>query len=306
MKNGGIPMTNSNKQVFDIAKKHGLHLQMDSIKRNESGLDFQVIFAIDLDGERWVLRLPRRADVIPTAQKEKKILDVVGPKLTIQTPDWRIFSEQLIAYKLLTGIPTGTIDPEAKAYKWEIDEKNIPTLFHKSLAKSLVELHSIQHEEAQQAGLSVKTPDKLRNSMLERMEWVKSTYGVSQKLWNRWQKWLGNDSLWPQKTAFIHGDLHAGHILIKQKDASVTGLIDWTEAQVSDPANDFTAHLATFGETALKELIHFYKEAGGYVWPTMFEHTSELLAAYPIGIAEFAAKSGLLEYEEIAKTTLGV
>lgn len=38
----------------------------------------------------------------------------------------------------------------------------------------------------------------------------------------------------------------------------------------------------------------------------MFEHITELLAAYPIGIAEFAAKSGLAEYEEMAKNTLGV
>ncbi|GIN72728.1 Mph(B) family macrolide 2'-phosphotransferase [Bacillus sp. J14TS2] len=299
-------MTLTNKQVIDLANQHGLTLQAESLKRNESGLDFQVVLATDNKDKKWVLRLPRRDDVLPTAHKEKRILDFVGPKLIIQTPQWAIFSDQLIAYPLLPGVPTGTIDTEAKAYKWELDEKNVPTVFNETLANALVELHSIRHEEAGKAGLSVKTSEELRGAMRTRMEWVKSTYGVSQELWNRWENWLEADSLWPKQSALIHGDLHAGHILINQQEAYVTGFIDWTEARVDDPANDFTAHLATFGETALKELIHFYEQAGGYVWPAMFEHITELLAAYPIGIAEFAAKSGLKEYEEMAKTTLGV
>jgi macrolide phosphotransferase len=141
--------------------------------------------------------------------------------------------------------------------------------------------------------------------MKRRMDKVKLEYGVGEELWNRWQNWLANDALWPKQTALIHGDLHAGHILI-DKDACVTGFIDWTEARIDDPANDFVSHLAAFGEEALKKLIDEYKKAGGYVWPLMFDHILELFSAYPIGIAEFAMKSGLAEYEEMAKQALGV
>lgn len=137
------------------------------------------------------------------------------------------------------------------------------------------------------------------------MDNVKKEFGVNEELWNRWQKWLANDTIWPEQTAFIHGDLHAGHILIDE-EARVTGFIDWTEARVDDPANDFVAHLAAFGENALKRLIDAYESAGGYVWPSMFEHIVELSAAYPVGIAEFAMKSGLSEYEAMAKQTLGL
>ncbi|WP_423241356.1 hypothetical protein [Oceanobacillus zhaokaii] len=49
-----------------------------------------------------------------------------------------------------------------------------------------------------------------------------------------------------------------------------------------------------------------YEKSGGYVWPAMFEHIVELQATYPVGIAEFAIKSGLLDMEEMAKETLGV
>ncbi|MUK89380.1 phosphotransferase [Ornithinibacillus sp. L9] len=298
-------MTLTNEQVIEIALKHGLKLQQNSLVRNESGLDFQVVFASDDAGEKWVLRLPRRNDVVPTAKKEKKILELVKGKLPIQSPVWEVFSDDLIAYKQLKGVPAGTIDPEAKAYVWEIDEKNVPTHFNQTLGKAMVALHNVDHKGVLEIGIPTKGPKDIRVSMKERMDNVKSEFGVGEELWKRWQNWLQNDDFWPKQTAFIHGDLHAGHILI-DRGTQVTGFIDWTEARVDDPAHDFVSHNMIFGEKALKELMKAYEEAGGYVWPKMFEHIMELTAAYPVGIAEFAIKSDLDEYKEMAKQTLGV
>jgi len=109
--------------------------------------------------------------------------------------------------------------------------------------------------------------------------------------------------MWPKKTGLIHGDVHAGHILIDQA-GNVTGLIDWTEAKVSDVSNDFVVLYKTFGEEGLELLIKAYKEAGGYVWPKMKEHIIELEAAYPVAIAEFAFVSGSEEYLNMAKQAL--
>lgn len=298
-------MTLTNEQVIERAKQHGLVVRGDSLKNNESGLDFQVVFAVDTQGKKWVLRIPRREDVIARAKKEKNILDLVGSQISVQTPQWTIFSDELIAYQMLSGVPAGTIDPEVKAYVWEIDDKNVPAVYHESLGRAMAELHSIKQADAKKAGFALKTPEELRSSMQERMDKIKAAYGVSEELWHRWQKWLANANLWPQKTAFIHGDLHPGHILINE-DARVTGLIDWTEAHIDDPANDFVVHLNAFGEVALKRLIKEYQIAGGYVWPAMFEHIVELAAAYPVAIAEFAMVSGIEEYEIYAKQALGL
>lgn len=298
-------MTLSNEQVIEKARAHGLIINKNSLESNESGMDFQVAFAKDAAGFPWVLRFPRRADVIPTARKEKRILELVEPNISVQAPKWEFFSDELIAYQLLRGIPAGTIDPEKKAYIWEIDEKNVPDNYHTSLGAVLAELHGIEHMKARTAELNVQTPEEIKRSMVVRMEKVKTTFGVSEVLWNRWQKWVSNDQLWPKQTALIHGDLHPGHILI-DKEARVTGLIDWTETRVDDPANDFVSHYMAFGEDALKELVDAYRNAGGYVWPNMVEHVIELAAAYPIGIAEFALKSGLEEMELMAKQALGL
>lgn len=299
-------MSMHDEHVLQLAEKNGVALKPGTLKRNESGLDFLAVFAEDVSGEKWLLRIPRREDVLPTAKKEKEILDIVhAAKLPFQSPKWEIFTDELIAYKLLDGVPAGTIDMEAKAYVWEIDEKNIPDAYYKTQAAAMVALHGISHSTADKAGLAVKTPEQLRTSMQERMDNIREVYGVSEKLWERWKKWLADDDLWPKQTAFIHGDLHPGHILVDEH-ARVTGFIDWTEAHVGDAATDFTSHLAAFGEDELKKLLTAYEHAGGYMYPRMFEHIVELFGAYPVGIAEFALKSGLAEYEEMAKAALGV
>ncbi|MDV4151842.1 macrolide 2'-phosphotransferase [Clostridium sp. AL.422] len=299
-------MSKTKKEIIEISKKHGLNLKEDTLVFNESGLDFLAVFGVDYEGNEWVLRVPRRQDVMPRTKDEKQALDLVNKyNDTFQAPNWEIYSEELIAYKKLKGIPAGTIDHEIGNYVWEIDINNVPESFHETLGKVLANLHGIPKDKAKEVGMIVKTPEEIRESMKERMNLVKSKFGVGKSLWNRWQMWVNDDEMWPKETGFIHGDIHAGHTLI-DKDGNVTGLIDWTEAKVADISADFVFHYKAFGEEGLKSLIKSYKEAGGYYWPKMKEHIIELVAAYPVEIAEFAIVSGVEEYEQMAKESLEV
>ncbi|AKL96115.1 hypothetical protein CACET_c26700 [Clostridium aceticum] len=299
-------MSKDMKQVIEIAKKHNIILKEETMQFNESGLDFQVVFAQDESGTDWVLRLPRREDVMPRTRVEKQALDLVNQYVkSFQAPNWIIYTDELIAYKKLDGVPAGTIDHNIGNYDWEIDINNVPESFHKSLGRVLVELHSIPSDKAAELGLVVQTPEEARMSMKHRMDVVKAKFGVGENLWNRWQAWIDDDEMWPKKTGLIHGDVHAGHTMI-DKDGNVTGLIDWTEAKVTDISNDFVFNYKAFGEGGLEALILAYKEAGGYYWPKMKEHIIELDAAYPVSIAEFALVSGMGEYDQMAKEALGM
>lgn len=298
-----VESTQSQQEVLELADKNGLSLQEGSLQFNESGLDFLVVLATDIDGECWILRLPRREDVLPSIDKEKRTLELIAPLLSVEVPQWTVCTDELIAYRALNGAPIGTIDPEAKAYVWEIDPANVPDQFHQSLAKGLASLHQISIERARTSGLPIKTVEDVRVDMKQRMDAVKREFGVDQTLWERWQNWLHNDEIWMQETTLTHGDLHAGHILI-DKQAQVTGLIDWTEASLADPARDFVAHYRTFGQDALNKLISGYAEAGGRTWSRMAEHVIELNATFAIELAEFALKSGLDEYKQMAIQSL--
>ena len=289
----------SQQEVLELAHKNGLTLQDSSLQFNESGLDFQVVLATDSNGERWILRLPRREDVLPSIDQEKRTLELIAPLLSVEVPQWALCTDELIAYRALNGVPMGTIDPEAKAYRWAIDPANVPDQFHQSFAKGLASLHQISLERVQLSGLPVKTAEAVRVDMKQRMDAVRSEFGVGQALWERWQNWLHTDEMWMQETTLTHGDLHAGHILIDEQ-AQVTGFIDWTEASVADPARDFVAHYRTFGQDALNTLISAYAEAGGRTWSRMAEHVIELNATAAIELAEFALRSGLDEYRQMA------
>jgi macrolide phosphotransferase len=300
-----IKKTKSKQEVLELSYKHDLTILEDSLQFNESGLDFQVVLATDTNGERWILRLPRREDVLTSVDKEKRTLELIAPLLSVEVPRWTVCTDELIAYRALNGVPTGTIDSEAKAYVWEIDAAHPPEQFHESLAKGIASLHQVSIAEAQAIGLPVETAEEARAVMKQKMDVVKNEFGVGEELWNRWQSWLQKAELWPQETVLTHGDLHAGHIFIDAQ-AQVTGFIDWTEAAVTDPSRDFVAHYRTFGEDALNKLISAYAKAGGRVWTKMAEQVIELAASYPIAIAEFALKSDLDEYKQMAKQSLGV
>ncbi len=292
-------------QINELAKRHNLNLKEETIIFNESGLDFQVVLAQDERGFNWVIRIPRRDDVMAKTKLEKKILDLVNNNVTtFQAPNWIIYTNELIAYKRLDGVPAGTIDHSIGNYVWEINIDNVPISFHKSLGRVLAKLHSIPSIKAKEAGLEVHTPNEARQSMKKRMDSVKGQFFVREELWKHWQDWINNDDIWPKKTGLIHGDIHAGHTMI-DKDANVTGLIDWTEARVTDISNDFVFSYKAFGEEGLDALILAYKEAGGYYWSMMKEHIIELDAAYPVSVAEFAIISGIDEYIQMAKDLLG-
>lgn len=290
--------------VFALAAKYGLDLKEDAICFNESGLDFLVAYAVDTAGTEWILRIPRREDVMGRTIDERKVLEVVHRFASFQVPVWSIYKNDLIAYKKLDGFPAGTIDPAIQNYVWKMDIENIPEQFHQTQGEVLASLHTIPKNEVEKEGVPVYTAKEAKALMEERMEKAKERFGVADDLWNRWQAWLNNDEIWPAETGLMHGDLHAGHMMI-DSNANVIGLIDWTEAKVTDVSNDFVFQYKAFGEEALEKLIHYYKQAGGIYWPKMKEHIIELDAAYAVAIAEFAVISGMEEYEQMAKEALG-
>lgn len=173
-----------------------------------------------------------------------------------------------------------------------------------SLAKILIELHSIPENEAAINDLKILRPEDLRTEIAERLTLVKQELGIGKALENRYRKWLDNDCLWPGFTKFIHGDLYAGHILTSPI-GTVTGIIDWITGQISDPAVDFSGHVSVFGEQSLKELINAYQQQGGAVWDKLFEQALERAAATPLAYGAFALETNDEKHITAAKGMFG-
>lgn len=289
------------KEILKLAESHGLSLK-EEMNFNEMGIDFKVVFATDMGGKKWVLRIPRRNNLAEQIDKEKNILNLAKKHLAVAVPNWEIASSTFIAYPLLANEPVFTYDAKTYEVTWHMAQDN--PHFVPSLAKVLVELHQIPAIETKALGLKILTSETMRQEVLEKIEIVKSELGISSDLETRWRRWLDNDNLWPNFTTFIQGDLYAGHILAT-KNGIITGIIDWSEGQVSDPSTDFSGHFSVFGEESLKRLIVEYERLGGRVWNKMFEQTVERHAATPLNYGYFAVITKNIAHMEGAKVQLG-
>lgn len=289
-------------EIMKLADRHGLQIK-EGISFNEMGIDFKVVFATDLNGKKWVLRIPRRENLHDQIQQECKILKLVNAHLSISVPEWEIVDPELIAYRLLENIPVLTFNPITYEVVWNIDQNE--DNFTTSLAMILRELHQIPISEAVGIGIKPLTILQVRQQLNEDIELVKQEIGINIKLEKRWRKWLDNDPLWPDFSTFVHGDLYAGHILADGK-GNISGLIDWSEAAISDPSIDFSGHIAVFGEHNLKVLIAKYEREGGVVWKKMFEHIRERHSVSPLKYGVFALRANVDEHIQSAKKQLGV
>ncbi len=57
-----VVTTADTSQLYALAARHGLKLH-GPLTVNELGLDYRIVIATVDDGRRWVLRIPRRAEV---------------------------------------------------------------------------------------------------------------------------------------------------------------------------------------------------------------------------------------------------
>lgn len=101
----------------------------------------------------------------------------------------------------------------------------------------------------------------------------------------------------------IHGDLYAGHVMVDAAGRA-TGIIDWTEARVGDPATDLAGHIRAFGDAALTDLVEGYRAAGGRTWPRIEEHCRKLNSASPVNYALYALATGDAEHRAAAQAQL--
>ncbi|MEU1669219.1 macrolide 2'-phosphotransferase [Streptomyces sparsogenes] len=277
--------------VIALAAAHGPHLSAQDATVNEAGLDYRVVMASDATGQRWVLRVPRRADVSEGMAAETRILDLVAPVLAedgVAVPDWQVRSPELIAYPALPGAPGLTLT-DAGEPNWHMDPAS-PN-YAERLGRLLARLHSITPEQAQAAGVEVRTPARVRQAWRDDIARVSEAFTVSPALTEAWQAWVEDDTCWPEQTVMTHGEIYPAHVLFDE-EGTITGVLDWTTARVDDPARDLSAQYGAAGEEMLQATLTAYEQAGGHVHPGLAAQAKHLWEASPIGYALYALTTG--------------
>lgn len=263
--------------ILALATRHGLNLDPASLRVNEMGRDFRVALGGDRNGKKWVLRMPRRREVMGRAAVEDRVLSLITPYLSVAVPDWQIHSRTLIAYPLLPGEPGLEIGADGQPL-WRVDP-SAPDYAH-DLGTVIADLHAIDRRLARATGLPVRTPDQNREIWRRDIARVASSFTVATHLRQRWETWLAEDSYWPEHSTLTHGELYPGHIMVEA--GRITGVLDWTTAMIGDPARDFALQRTLASPEAFEITLRRYRERGGRTWPRLAEHAAELAAAGPV------------------------
>lgn len=276
----------SEAQLVELAARHGLTVDADAVHINEAGLDYRVAFVRAADGEDWVLRVPRRRDAAAKLSEERRILEFVRPRLSVAVPIWRVCSDELVAYRRLPGEPGLTLDGSSQPV-WHFDPSSPE--FATALGRLIAELQAFDVDAARVAGVPVMSMSEARSQWRADFERVRADFEIAHSLQARWEAWLSNDRLWPERTAFTHGELYAAHVLVDEP-SRIVGVLDWTTAKVGDPAVDFT-YQHMMGPAAFEATVAAYIEAGGVLLPHLAERCAELAAAAPLAYGLFALQS---------------
>jgi aminoglycoside phosphotransferase (APT) family kinase protein len=286
--------------VLAAAARQGLQLRSEQTDFDKMGLDFLVVHAHDEADRAWILRTPRRPDVVASAAIEARILRGVAPHLPVPVPDWQVHTPELIAYPRLAGQPAVTV--EASGPVWHVIDPRAPSpRFIGSMARFYAALQAVDRIP----GVPVDDVHELRHGLARAAEATRAVLEPPEHLWARWQRWLADDSYWPAHVALAHGDLHPGHMLLSP-DGTLCGVLDWTEARFTDPALDLAMFHGCFGRTVLDEMLAAFAAAGGHTWPRLAEHAVEWWSFLPVRGAEWALRASNPDVIAFARAQLQV
>lgn len=285
--------------LLSLASAHGLDLEGQTLRTEEMGLDFRVAIARARDGQHWVMRIPRRADVLSRADIEGRVLELVAPQLDVAVPDWRISSSELIAYPLLPGTPGLSVGSDGSV-DWHVDIAS--PVYATSLGEVVAQLHAVDPAEAAATGIEVRSPAQVRESWQHDLDRVAAEFEISPALWDRWTAWIAEDSYWPQHSVLTHGEIYPAHTLVDGEH--ISALLDWTTAAIGDPAKDLMFHQASAPPESFEHALEAYVAGGGRTWPRLAEHCTEMFSAAPVHYGLFALETGEPEHRAAAAAVL--
>jgi len=254
------------ERATQALQAHAPHLLHAALVELGHGLDNTAFLAHDL-----VLRVAGDVDV--DVEREARLLDALAPQLSIATPAARFADADtgVLAYSLLAGSPLlGRPAPPGAAAR---------------LGRFLRELHDVEPATVQDL---VPTEDADPDEWLEDLTGPPELVDIVQA------------SRPPPATGRVvaHADLGAEHILAL--DGRLTGIIDWSDAAITDPALDFARVLRDFGPLFLGDAIEAY---GAQPAPmTRIEFLARCAALEDLA---FGLETGRQEYATNAERSFG-
>jgi aminoglycoside 2''-phosphotransferase len=248
-------------------------------------------FVLEVNDE-LIFRFPMRDDVITYFQKEMSLLPVLEQALSTPIPHFDYIGHgdasypfMFVGYRKLVGV---SLEDES------ITQEQLAALTP-ALTTFLSELHSFPVAQAVQTGVQDHTPEQWRELYHERyVDLRKRVFPLLDvelrtKSARLWENFLDNKDIFAFQPVLIHCDLACEHILCDPEHGVLTGVIDWGDATIGDPALDFVGLHHGHGREFAERVLAYYR---GKVDAAFWQRMDFYLCYGPFSELLFGAYSG--------------
>ncbi|MFC1810557.1 aminoglycoside phosphotransferase family protein [Patescibacteria group bacterium] len=239
------------KYLKKIQKEFPNH-KWKSFKFLTHGWDHDVII---LDN-KWVFRFPKNNYAKKLFKNELRLMRFLNKKLTINIPNYTYIAKDksFAGYKYMKG-------KEFKPwiYKNKVKTKNKRKIMNQFI-KFYNEVHAINPDIFKKFEVKDFDPKKdllklYRNvKKLVYPKFNKKEIQITDEFFAK----IKALDLKNVQNVFVHGDIHYSNMIIKEDYSELSGIIDFTDRIISDPALEF-AYLWDYGPKFVKEVYKKYK-----------------------------------------------
>ncbi|SFS50480.1 phosphotransferase family protein [Marininema halotolerans] len=236
-------------------------LKIREWKMVESGWDNLIIVI----NHEWIVRFPRTKRIQKNLLSEKQLLDQIKKPLqkrSIEVPSYQLIYDAsdhfptCCYYPLIQGSP---LHPDL--YKNILTTSSNRKQIARTLGDFLAVIHSFNNQNLQ--GFSLEKPHtkaywQAHWREIQTKIYPLLPYGEQQKVTHLFKNFLVNWDIDALPAVLIHGDLSYHHILFSKEKQKITGIIDFGDSQIGDPAYDFSGIYWDYGEAFFNDAFQRY------------------------------------------------
>ncbi|MCE5170829.1 aminoglycoside phosphotransferase family protein [Paenibacillus profundus] len=221
-------------------------IPIESIREISTGQNNDVLVV----NEQLIFRFPKHAEAARNLAQECRILQHLRTRMHVRIPQPEYVSLSasdntlFIGYEMIEGIPLSDDIFHSTKDKQKLADE---------LGSFLKTLHGVEAGSA----LDMEAPDHVAfwTDLYDRIQNKLFSYMNSEarlNVKNHFESVLKNYGFFNVPSVLIHGDFGTSNILIHPETGALAGVIDFGDSGLGDPALDFAALYAQYGEGFLE------------------------------------------------------
>ena len=274
-------------------------LKIGAVVFNDQGQNNDVLVVDDT----FIFRFPKYDHVIAQLQVETAILRGVQGRVPLEVPNpVYVQLEDVVVGTAFVGYRKVPGEPLWRDTFRAIESEEVRDSLAVQLGGFLKALHTVPAQDA--IGCELPVSDTVE-------EWVDIYGRMQEKLFehmrpearerviNHFERFLGDGSRLAHEPVLKHGDFGPSNILFDREQGAVTGIIDFGNAGLGDPAYDFAGLLSGYGEQFVRQCGKAYPEVESFLDRVRFYKGTFALLEALFGVEngdEAAFEAGIAQY----------